>query len=190
MQAGLVNNFAARYTDPTMAKAKNPSQDKRKNNGGARPKTRPDDRRGSPKGSFEQPPFEPTEPQRERVKQLSRSCTDDQIAIMEEISVSTLQRHFKRELEIGRAETTALIGSKLIDSALRGCKARQMFYLRTKGGWNQTLEHTGQGGGPIRTFDLSKYSVEELKTIRPLIQQMIADGREIDQDEIDTALDA
>lgn len=158
-----------------MAKAKDPENDGRKNNGGPRPKVREDDKRGAAPGG-PQEPFEPTDAQRKRVRTLIKSCTAEEVAIMEEISLSTLRRHFAHELAIGRLETKALIGSKLIEAALGGCKARQMFYLRTQGGWSSKVEHMGAGGGPIRTFDLSKFSPEELEQMMPLLDQLIEDG--------------
>ena len=159
-----------------MAKAKDPASDGRKNNGGPRPKTRPDDKRGSPPGEAHQPAFEPSDTQRQRVSALARSCTDAEIAAMEEISVSTLQRHYGEDMRRSRANTTALIGSKLISAALDGCKARQMFYLRTKGGWSSKVEHTGAGGGPIRTFDLSGFTPEQVAQMMPLLDQLIEQG--------------
>lgn len=160
-----------------MAKAKDPAKDGRKNNGGPRPKTRDDDKRGQrPEGTPHQPAFEPSDVQRQRVATLARSCTDDEIAAMEEISKSTLQRHYGEAMRISRASTTAMIGSKLISAALSGCKARQMFYLRTKGGWKTGHEIAGPGGGPIRTFDLSGYSPEEIAKMMPLLDQLIEQG--------------
>jgi AraC-like DNA-binding protein len=158
--------------------------DGRRNNGGARPKTRADDRRGHrPPGQPHVMPFEATDDQRAKVKEYARVCNDDQIAILVGISVSTLQRHFRAELDEGRAQVTATIGAKLIAQALAGDKASMIFYLKTRGGWSQKHELVGKDGGPIRTFDLSGYSPEQLKLLMPIIDQLIAEMAEQDSDD-------
>lgn len=159
--------------------------DGRRNNGGARPKTRPDDRRGVREPGIPRvQPFEATDEQRAKVKEYARVCNDDQIAILLGISVSTLQRHFRPELDAGRAQVAATIGAKLIAQALAGDKTAMIFYLKTKGGWSQKHEIVGKDGGPIRTFDLSGYTPEQLQLLMPIIDQLIADmaGQEGDSD--------
>lgn len=152
-------------------------KDGRANNGGPRPKVRDDDRRGSKPGEFSIPPFVATDEQRERVKDLARVVNDDQIAFLMGISRDTLHRHFRKEIDIARAGTTAAIGGKLIAAALAGDKASQIFYMKTRGGWSQKHEVSGPGGGPIetRTFDFSRYTAEELNILIPLLDQMITE---------------
>lgn len=162
--------------------------DGRRNNGGPRPKTRPDDRRGltaisTGDRSIRTPPFVATPEQRAKVKEYARVCNDDQIAILVGISVSTLQRHFRAELDEGRAQVTATIGAKLIAQALAGDKASMIFFLKTRGGWTQKHELVGKDGGPIRTFDLSAYSPDQLKLLMPIIDQLIAEMAEQDSDD-------
>ncbi len=151
-------------------------KDGRANNGGPRPKTRPDDRRGGTPGIPGQPAYTPSHDEREKVRDYARVCNEDQIAILLGISVSTLQRHFKAELEQARAQTSALIGSKLIAQALSGDKTAMIFYLKTRGGWAQKHEIAGKDGGPIRTFDLSGYAPDDLKTLMPILDQLIAEA--------------
>jgi hypothetical protein len=134
-------------------------QDGRANNGGPRFKVRPDDRRG---GLYE---FIATDEERAQVKLLAKVMTEKPLAALMDISVSTLRRHFAKELAIGEAEMLRAVGTNMVTRAMSGDFQAQRLILTTRGGWTSKHELTGPGGGPIQiaAVDLSMLDDEELE---------------------------
>jgi len=95
----------------------------------------PPGRGGSTDGNG-QPPFVPTEKQRQKVMDLA-SCrfTRDQIATALGIPPSTLDRHFATELAEGRLKVHAEIAGRLVEAARNGDRTQRIFYLKTQCGW-------------------------------------------------------
>lgn len=148
------------------------------------PKVREDDRRGvrpgegvveSNGGQIGQAPFVPTPEQRRDVEAWVRAgCTADDIAILLDKSRATVDRHFKRELALGRAKLKVALGGKLVKMALEGDKTALIFWLRTQAKWNVRVEHTGADGGPIKTYDLSQFELDEKRALLKIIDQLLA----------------
>lgn len=139
-----------------------------------------DDRRGTPAGQgtvtpphggrIGNPPFVPTDEMRERVKALAKTFPENSnhyIAVMLGIHRETLTKHFRHELDMGRAEMIAAIGAQVINRAMnadalgpdnkplaKGDFDAQRFVL-AKLVWSNKVEVTGKDGGPIETLDLS-----------------------------------
>lgn len=142
------------------------------------------DHRGTPPGAgtvtpaqggrIGNPPFEATEEQRVQVRTLAKVCSQPMIAEIIGVSTDTLQRHFRKELTIGKAEAVSTIGAKLLQKAMDGNLTAMIFFLRTQGKWNTRIEHVGADGGPIRTFDLSGYSTEQKRLLLPLLDAMLS----------------
>lgn len=157
--------------------------------GGARPKERDDDRRGGgAKGHMGNPPFVPTEQQRQEVRELATILNAEQIGIkLGGISKATITRHFRKELEEGVTNAVALVGAKLLKQALEGDKTSQIFFLRTKGGWVQRTELTGKDGGPVevRDFDFRGMPLEKKKLLAEAIGDLL--GQQANDDERDAA---
>lgn len=150
----------------------------------AQPKVREDDARGTPPGTgtiepehggqIGNPPFEPTPDQRRDVEAWVRAgCTAVDIGILLNVNERTVRRHFKRELELGRAKLKVALGGKLVKMALEGDKGALIFWLRTQAKWNVRVEHTGADGGPIRTYDLSSLGLDEKRVLLGVISQLI-----------------
>jgi len=101
-----------------------------------------------------------TEKQRADLELLAPYLTLEQIADHMGISQSTFQRIKKRDPEIltiykrGKAKMIAKVSQGLIQKALAGCKTREIFVLKTQGGWKETTvnEHTGPNGGPLTSI--------------------------------------
>lgn len=157
----------------------------------AHPKVREDDARGTPPGAgvvpgkplhpganpgkIGNPPFVPTVDQRRDVEAWVRAgLTRDDIGIMLDVSGSTVDRHFKRELQLGRAKLKVALGGKLVKMALEGDKTSLIFWLRTQAKWNTRVEHVGADGGPIKTFDLSQFPLDEKRLLLAVIDQLLA----------------
>lgn len=141
--------------------------------GGPRPKTRDDDERGAPPGRFGNAPFAPTEEQRLKVRTYAKTFPvhgEHYIARLIGVSRDTLRRHFADDLELGRAEMLASVGSQMINRALnaeaetvKGDLDAQKFILARLGGWTTKVEVGGRGGRPIEHVDLSRLTAEQLE---------------------------
>lgn len=97
--------------------------------------------------------YEPTEEQKHQVMMLKATgTTNELIANIIGISIPTLRKAFRSELETGLAETNAKVAESLFNQALAGNVTAQIFWLKTRAGWRETdrLELTGADGGPIQ----------------------------------------
>lgn len=170
--------------------ATNPYQ----NNGGPRPKTRPDDRRGAILGGTQQA-FQPTPDQRAQVRAMAKSVTPkgtlglQYIATHLGVSLATLQRHFKDDIDQGRAELQITCGAIMVRAATDGKYAQTLpkeqmdalrFVLTRLGGWSSKVEISGPGGGPVpvASFDFSAFLIgkteDELTALLPALDAIIS----------------
>ena len=67
------------------------------------------------------------------------------------ISVETLHRHYRHELDNAHADAVAGVGGSLLQRAMAGDTQSAIFYLKTRGRWSETskVEHSGPDGGKI-----------------------------------------
>lgn len=125
---------AAKAT-PAKAKAK----DGRAKNGGARP--------GSGK-----PPFVPTASERKQVETLSGLGVPVlQIAtlVREGIAADTLLKHFRVELDRGKAKANAKVAQTLFQKATSGDTTAAIWWSKTQMKWSERVEVTGLDGGAL-----------------------------------------
>lgn len=133
-------------------------------------------------GRIGNPPFIPTAEQRQNVRLYAKVMSHEMIAASFEppISIDTLKRHFRRELDEGKREAVAAVGGKLLARAMAGNMTAMIFYLRTQGKWNTRIEHTGPDGGPIQHIDISaklrELSDEQLDALEPVLDLLLASG--------------
>jgi hypothetical protein len=171
------------------------------------------DRRGAPPGDPSKPknhkrdgteaqgrrgnlPFAPTEAQRQKVRTLAQTIpehSNDSIAILMDVSRSTLEKHFRRDLDLGRAQMVSAVGAQFIQRALHGDEATnaegkllapgnleaQKFILARRAGWSAKVEHSGKGGGPLEVVDLSGMTAAALREYGR--QAAIAQGLDPDE---------
>jgi hypothetical protein len=64
--------------------------------------------------------------------------TQEKIAALLGITKPTLEKHFREELDRGRALIDYQVGSSLVDQALKGNVNAQTFYLSRRVGWKET----------------------------------------------------
>lgn len=159
------------------------------------------DKRGAPQGKgtvkarnggkIGNPAFTPTAEQKRMVESHAAVGTPHELicefiinpATGLPISGDTLTRHFEKELAFGLAKTNARIGGLVAKAALKGCKTRQIFWMKHRGGWasKHAIELAGPGGGPIPTttkpnLDLKKLSKEELRQLEKLTAKASPDA--------------
>jgi hypothetical protein len=148
-----------------------------------KPAKRADDARGTPPGAgtvvtpnggrIGNPPFTPTEAQREQVRTYAKTFPvhgEHMIARLIGVSRDTLRRHFADDLELGRAQMLASVGAQMINRALnaeaetvKGDLDAQKFILARLGGWTTKIDTSNRPGGHLTEVDLSNLSEEELE---------------------------
>jgi hypothetical protein len=84
------------------------------------------------------PPHEPTEKTRLLVTELTAfGITQEKVAHRLDISVDTLARHYRSELNNAKTNAVHQVATGLFDKAINGDIAAQMFYLKTQGRWRE-----------------------------------------------------
>lgn len=128
-------------------------------------------------GRIGNPPFEPTDAQRAEVRTLAKVANQAVIAQVLGVSVDTLARHFREELDQGAAQAVVAVGSILLQKALGGHGPSINFYLATrgKGSYSRRVELTGPEGGPMRTFNTAGMSPEMKRALLAEVEGMIAE---------------
>jgi hypothetical protein len=84
------------------------------------------------------------------------------IAAEMDISADTLERHYKRELELGLIRMNARIGSSIGKKALDGDGDMQKFWMARRGGpaWSSKQELSTPPGQPLEFRNLSDEDVK------------------------------
>lgn len=102
-------------------------------------------KRGGARSGAGQPAYEPTPSDRITVKNLVVcGYTREQIARClgtHGISENTLRKHFRRELEVSKAEIDAFATSSLLALMRAGNLGSICFYLKSRAGWQETQAH-------------------------------------------------
>ncbi len=112
-------------------------------------------------------PHEPTAETRRLVEQHAAVGTPhQQIGKLLGVSVNTLKKHYREELDLGLARANAVVASTLFSQAKAGNITAAIFWMKTRGGWRETakLEHGGSPGEPIeiRQLDATRLSDDAL----------------------------
>lgn len=104
--------------------------------------------RAQRKGTLGQPAFIATPEQREAVKvMVSFGTAHEVVSRLLRIPINTLRNHFKEELEVGREEIFARIGTSIVADALAGDRVMRIFFAKTHMGWVEARPvATGIGG--------------------------------------------
>jgi hypothetical protein len=121
------------------------------------------------------PPHEPTPALRRLVEHHAATGTlHRQIAKLLGLSLNTLKKHYREELDLGLARANAVVSGTLFTEAKRGNITACIFWMKTRGNWRESMrvESTGADGGPIETksrLDLSDLSPEERDALRQIV---------------------
>jgi hypothetical protein len=89
---------------------------------------------------------EPTDETRAQVKALAQFLTQQNVADFLEISVKTLVKHYREELDRGKVRANAKVGMNLFAfaSGAKGSGKEQItagiFWMKTQAGWRETVD--------------------------------------------------
>jgi len=139
-------------------------------------------------------PFEPTEKQRQLVQTLAGyGIPQPDIAQLVQgrdgrpISIMTLEKYFRDELDTGATRANAVVAGALYKKATIGNDTTAMiFWLKTRARWRETnhLTLSSPSGGPVQLqpvqADLGRLSNDELQQMEALLakaggaQQLLA----------------
>jgi transposase len=101
--------------------------------------------------------FIATDAQRQQVTvYVAVGISQEQIALLLGISIDTVQRHFRTELDNGAPLANAKVAGKLFNEAMQGNVTCMIFWLKTRAGWREVnrVETTFPDGVPA-TIELT-----------------------------------
>lgn len=85
------------------------------------------------------PAHQPDDESREKVRMLAMVGTrQEDIARVMGMSVDSLARHYREELDLGKVEAVANVGRTVYQQAIAGNMTAAIFFLKTQGGWKET----------------------------------------------------
>jgi hypothetical protein len=126
------------------------------------------------------PPHQPDAASRRLVEHHAATGTlHQQIAKLLQISLNTLKKHYREELDLGLARANAVVAGTLFTEAKRGNITAAIFWMKTRGGWRETakLEHAGVPGEPIEIRPaLAELTPAERDALRPILERRIAES--------------
>ena len=97
-------------------------------------------------------PHEPDEKTRGMVEAMSSyGIPQEDIARVLDIDPKTLRLYYRYELDTAGVRANAQVASMLYQKCMRGETASITFWMKTRGGWKETIknEHTGADGRPL-----------------------------------------
>ena len=82
-----------------------------------------------------------------------------EIATIVGVTINTVRKHYKKELEVGLAKVHGKIGEAIVKGALNGDKTLLIFYAKTQMGWKEPIHatiDTGDGLGELLKYVADK----------------------------------
>lgn len=123
------------------------------------------------------PPVTLTEAQRAEVETLAAVLNAEQIADFLGIGRTTFFALLNRDEDLserykrGKARAVGAVAQSLVTKARAGNVTAMIFFLKTQGGWRETVEVTKTGELPKGMIDLRDYSDAELEAILAVFDQ-------------------
>lgn len=92
-------------------------------------------------------PHQPTDATRQTVSLHATVGTRQEvIAEILGMSVDSLQRHYRSELDTSREKANANVGGALYKKAMSGDTASMIFWLKTRARWRETVDISNEDG--------------------------------------------
>ena len=93
------------------------------------------------------PKHEPTDATRQTVALHATVGTRQEVmAEILGISVDTLQRHYRSELDTSREKANASVGGALFKKAMAGDTTAMIFWMKTRARWRETVDISNDDG--------------------------------------------
>lgn len=90
---------------------------------------------------------EPDDKSRQTVSMMTAiGIQQTEIAQFLAISVPTLHKHYRREMDTGLVRANTTIAGRLFAAAEKGNTTAQIFWLKTRAGWTETVKVDGDLG--------------------------------------------
>lgn len=105
-------------------------------------------------GRIGNPPHVYSEELAQRIYDLAQFATMEQTAAKVGISEQTLRRHYRESWDAGRTEALVDVKKGVLEQARTGNMNAAKVFLAMNGELKRQHEHSGPGGGPIRTVDM------------------------------------
>jgi hypothetical protein len=98
------------------------------------------------------PRHQPTDRTRKQVEDLAGfGLTQPQVCRVLGVSLPTLLKYYRAELDAGAAKATAAVAETLFQKAVSGDTACMIFWLKARAGWSErTIVQGGKDAEPIR----------------------------------------
>jgi len=104
------------------------------------------------------PRHQPTDKTRAEVQAYAMvGVPHHDLARLVQLSIKTLLKYYRDELDTGKARATAQVGRSLFRMATTGNNvAAAIFWMKAQAGWRekQLIEHTGADGDPLNPPDV------------------------------------
>jgi hypothetical protein len=116
------------------------------------------------------PPHRPTPETRQQATQLSgQGVPQPDIAKLLKITLPTLHKHYRNELDLGMARANAVVAGRLFRLTETNVAAA-IFWMKARAGWREKheVEVTGKAGGPVQ------HSVDAVGAVGALMEQLAA----------------
>lgn len=101
---------------------------------------------------------QPTEEKRKLVESTSGlGLPHEQIAILVGIDDKTLRKHYREELDLGKAKANGQIAKTLFSKAMAGDTASLIWWTKAQMRWSETVksEVTGADGEPLQGIQVT-----------------------------------
>lgn len=107
---------------------------------------------------YPQQPHEPTAETRKLVESTSGlGLPHEQIAILVGIDDKTLRKHYRQELDLGKAKANGQIAKTLFNKAMSGDTTSLIWWTKAQLRWSETVkqEVTGADGEPLQGIQVT-----------------------------------
>ena len=108
-------------------------------------------------------------------KMAAFGITLKQIADVIGVGITSLQKHFKRELESGHVEANFMVANRLFEMAMNGDTTAAIFWCKTRLGWKETARHEHafdpRGSGKDGLPGLDKLNEADLAALYAILRK-------------------
>lgn len=132
----------------------------------------------------------PTEDTRRQVSVcMTLGLTHHQIGMLLGVTDDTIRKHYKKEIEVGKAGMTINVANNLYNIATdpdhKNAATAAIFWMKAQGGWRETVrtEVTGADGGALQVesspIDSKALSYEQRQALREILEVAVSERAKV-----------